>query len=94
MSGVPIERATDLYLVVREHCDAAKLMGHVVQVEALEPAHPTMYLRCLACKQEYAHNAVHALIRDKQAYHPLAWLKRIPPLGELDDVKRDEEITA
>jgi hypothetical protein len=25
---------------------------------------------------------------------PVSWLKRIPPLEELDDVKRDEEITA
>lgn len=22
------------------------------------------------------------------------WLKRIPPLGELDDVKREDEVTA
>jgi len=25
---------------------------------------------------------------------PLGWLKKIPPLSELDDVKRDVEITA
>lgn len=28
------------------------------------------------------------------AAFPEAWLKRIPPIEELDDVKRDEEITA
>jgi hypothetical protein len=25
---------------------------------------------------------------------PVSWLKRIPPIEELDDVKQDEEITA
>jgi len=25
---------------------------------------------------------------------PLSWLKRIPPLSELDDVKQDKEISA
>jgi hypothetical protein len=46
---------------------------------------------CPTCREEFSPpeawwDAAHAI--------PTAWLKRIPPLDELEDVKRDEEITA
>ena len=88
-------RALDAaYLVVGEHCPAAGLVGAVVYVDAVEPPHPVMYLRCVApgCGAEYARDEPHALIRGHSAYHPLRWLQKLPPVEEHE--REEEEIAA
>lgn len=82
------------YIVVQEHCPAAGLVGAVVFVEEVEPPHPVMHLRCVApsCMAAYAHNEAHALIAGQKAYHPLAWLKKLPPLDESEGESSWEEI--
>jgi hypothetical protein len=49
--------------------------------------------RCSAC---YAHLPSDSYASDVPGIPgaPLSWLKRIPPLSELGDVRHDEEITA
>jgi hypothetical protein len=81
----------DLAQVTEQHCPAAAVIGYVVTVGDIEPAHPTMYLRCPACKQTYAHGEQHALVENLQLYHPLRWLRRIPPPGELGIVDEKTE---
>lgn len=80
------------YIVIREHCTASEAVGSIVFLEAVEPPHPMMFLRCTACQRDYSHNAPHALLAGKQAYHPFAWLKPLPPVEE--DVREEEEISA
>jgi len=82
---------TTNYLVIKEHCAKHGVVGNVVRVEAVEPAHPLFYLRC-ECRAKYAHNEPHALIAGHNRYHPMSWLKPLPPVVE--DVREDEEITA
>lgn len=50
-------------------------------------------LRCTVCGHWTAHSVDARDARDN-LWVPLSRLKRIPPLDELDDVKRDVEITA
>jgi len=38
--------------------------------------------------------ALRAELDHEQWNAPVAWLKRIPPIEELDDVKHEEEVTA
>lgn len=80
--------------MVQEHCPAAGLVGAVVFVEAVEPPHPVMHLRCVApgCGARYAYDEAHALIASHKAYHPLAWLKKLPPLDESERELSWEEI--
>lgn len=47
--------------------------------------------RCGGCE---SHIGKHFSAAKMPYWVPLPWLKRIPPLEELDDVKQDEEITA
>ena len=45
---------------------------------------------CSRCREEFGAGGM----MDNGYGAPLAWLKRIPPLPELESEKRDEEITA
>lgn len=53
---------------------------------------------CMYCHAKMPHErqafATPHLGTDEAPTFPLSWLRRIPPLEELDDVKREEEITA
>jgi hypothetical protein len=56
--------------------------------------HPAMFgsARCAKCGKGTRPYASAVLENDFR--YPLPWLKRIPPLSELDDVKNTEELTA
>ena len=53
---------------------------------------PDNLRRCAECKTPSSGLYTPCWFGNWQA--PLEWLKRIPPLDELEDVKRDEEISA
>lgn len=74
--------------VVGQHCEAEKLLGAVVLVGKIEPAHHRFFLRC-NCGAAYAWGEPHAFLPGRLFYHPLRWLKRLPPPG---DVARHDAI--
>ena len=80
----------DLVMVVKVCCEQMakhRNFGRVFTVTGFN----TGSLRCHHCWFRVPH-ATWAEFGIEEAYVP--WLKRIPPLSELDDVKNDEEITA
>lgn len=96
-------RVGDLVVMVRGHeCLYAKGAG--IPFTVTELVHPTGGgWMCGYCQQRSAGpNEEGALgIKPYRATSPgnltaipISWLKRIPPLSQLDDVKCDEELTA
>jgi hypothetical protein len=79
----------DLVQVVRWPCCGRGNLGMIFTVGVID----NNLFRCTpdGCGKE--HKGPNAALRGKIAA-PLAWLKRIPPLSELEGEKRDEEITA
>lgn len=81
----------DLVVVVRSPCaHGDKELGRIFQVVALR-------FDCSHCRKcfHYTEHQWHCTDpEDETAGFPLASLKRIPPLDELESVKRDEEIHA
>jgi hypothetical protein len=80
----------DLVVVVKACCDMMvkhKNFGRVFTVTGFN----TGRLKCHHCAFRVP-NATWAEFGLYEAYLP--WLKRIPPLSELDDVKNTEELTA
>ena len=87
----------DLVQIVRADCDGAirNVLGNVYTVTAIgaEARH------CPWCKHHFTAAETATTDRPSKSgvYNhavPLAWLKRIPPIEELEGEKRDEEITA
>lgn len=89
----------DLVMVVRGHSCVLEHKGGIpFTVTGIKPAIGGGF-RCRMCGTRNI--ASHEYIAAELSFHnhrdcgvPITWLKRIPPLGELDDVKQDEEITA
>lgn len=87
----------DLVRVVRWPCCGAGL-GMIDQVTGIEPPYESSpyadgSARCGPCgarHQSYGDLA----ITERGHVWPTAWLKRIPPLSELEDERREEDITA
>jgi predicted Zn-ribbon and HTH transcriptional regulator len=87
----------DLVYVARTCCEApikdGVRIGLPWRVEIVAQLNPS---RCKKCG--FTDNGLYAssneIKRAKWNCAPVSWLKRIPPLSELDDVKRDEELTA
>lgn len=63
--------------VIQQHCDRQEVIGDVVKVLAIHQCEG-MCLRCV-CRGTYSHDEPHALMENRNAYHPLKWLKRLPP---------------
>lgn len=92
-------KAGDLMIVVRENpcaCgQARKALGEIFRVREVRMSHG---LRCAGCRKHAPREEIVATsgeMNGKSAMVFELWrLKRIPPLGELGDVKQDEEITA
>ena len=87
----PIE-VGDLVMIVRTHCETSKAAGKVFI--APKPIKSwTGKFECGRCHRVW--NCSEDLFEyTKHEYCPRSWLKRIPPLSELEGEKRDEEITA
>jgi hypothetical protein len=85
-------RAGDWVVVVRTCCDgtAKESLGLMGPVQYIKNP---IWIRCHYCKKEATVNR--ARFNDGEwPVAPLDWLKRIPPMSELEGEKRDEEITA
>lgn len=91
MSDEP--RAGEWATVIEQHCSGAGVVGNVVFVDEIEPPHPSFGLRCHACHRLYALDMPHALLAERDCYHPLAWLKRLPPPGDVEKFDLQQEIT-
>lgn len=89
MSDEPI-RVWDLVQVVKTCCDARvdKLIYTVTHFRKYD--HPTM--NCSLCGKEFPTETL-GCPSDGNA-HPLSWLRRIPPLSELETQHTDSEVTA
>lgn len=79
----------DLVVILRGCCDDSQV-GHIKTVEGIRHYGR---LHCSACGLEISHPFATWLNGRHMWGRPLSWLKRIDPLSELDDVKREEEIT-
>ncbi len=74
----------DLVVVVRwphEHCNS---LGHILSIAALAPSS-----QCRVCG--YISTETSAVTEDHWAV-PLSWLKRIPPLEELEGQRTEEKL--
>ena len=84
-------RVGDLVAIVRWPCCGSRL-GHVDTVVSIEPE-SLLGGRCVDCHTLFTGYGTYIrLTQDRGAQLP--WLKRIPPLEELDSEKQKEEITA
>lgn len=74
----------DLVMEVKyPHCEGRKL-GHVYPVVGIDKTASA----CLKCGN-YEPRGIHALLEGGLA--PLSWLRRIPPLSELESTEHKEE---
>lgn len=79
----------DLVVVVGAHCGKSlSWLGNIFTVESIGSTHAS---RCSGCGQPFPPPTFYACRSDGGCYL-LAWLRRIPPLNELEVTK--EEITA
>ena len=85
----------DLVVVVHSCCsDTREGLGQVFRVSNVRMCKPHGIL-CRKCGYTGHEMMAEPEEETKVLSHaPFSWLKRIPPLGELDDVRQDEEITA
>lgn len=84
----------DLVAVVHQCCDTDSELGEIFSVTRMRGP---LLMTCSHCKwSAVTVGAIggHASNLPWFGGVPVHWLKRIPPLDELDDVKREEEITA
>lgn len=82
----------DLVMVVKACCSET-VRSPVFTVSDFDWKQPNSEL-CSFCKAPIPAEP-HASDRSGPWHvYPVSWLKKIPPLSELDDVKHDEEITA
>jgi hypothetical protein len=82
----------DLVYVLKTCCPegTAKMTGRIRTVSAIQNERT----KCPYCGNVYEGPHINNT-QSKVAWgSPHWWFRRIPPTGELDDVKRDEEITA
>ena len=81
----------DLVVVVRHHdCDPSRGVGTIFTVEGIERA---VNWHCM-CRFILCDGTLLArgLRKGKVGFHPILWLKRIPPLSELDGERTQEDM--
>lgn len=83
----------DLVMVVRGHaCTVSAFGGLPVRVGEIRAPYGKSW-DCARCGGKKV-APTSPYVPHNGAALPLPWLKRIPPLDELEDVKRDETVTA
>lgn len=83
----------DLVVTVRGHrCTLDAVGGVPFVVDTINPPASVSW-HCSRCKSQNVASPEPSVDYGK-ATIPLSWLKRIPPIEELDSEKRGEEITA
>ena len=80
----------DLVVVVRWPC-CGKGLGVVDRVTSIFPTPRPFKHSCAWCHAETVEGTT---VETEGYYLPHSWVRRIPPLSELEGEKRDEEITA
>ena len=85
----------DLVMIVRVCCAKRDALGAIFSVAGID-SYRTGAWQCRHCMTTGRDCRVKATAKygDGNMHAPLSWLKRIPPLSELEGEKRDEEITA
>ena len=81
----------DLVMLVRECCPVDSAIGKIFSVAELRN-HSYWCHYCRWSAGQLSGARVNG--QDSHCSYPLSWLKRIPPLSELEGENRDEEITA
>ena len=81
----------DLAYVQKGHCalDEAAIYGIIGTVEKIDSLSPWEHFRCPHCQEAWKYSGTITKFRD--GWHPTAWLKRIPPLNELEEKKEEVE---
>lgn len=86
-------KAGDLVMVVKCHCElTAGALGTVFVVTKVKTVRVHCHCGAVLVDTPAAYNG--QMNYGLPAAEPLHYLKRIPPIEELDDVKQDEELTA
>lgn len=85
----PIKRG-DLVMVIRDCC--GRYLGDTFTVAESRVGFGNVY--CDFCRTYHPYGTLFFRRNGTRRGYPVDWLKRIPPLFELDDVKQDEEIHA
>jgi hypothetical protein len=82
----------DLVVIVKAHCDdsARDWLGRFRTVSAI---HSGSNSKCAYCDRHVNHGGLIACFTEGR-HHPIDYLKRIPPLSELEGEKHKEELTA
>ena len=84
----------DLVMVMREHCPANAVLGKIFGVIEVWPAQRGVALQCGNCGGVFSNGEHHSRLGNKNAdWIPTAWLRKIPPLSELDRTEHQEELT-
>jgi hypothetical protein len=82
----------DLVMYTRSCCMGFRDGINIFRVAAFQsPSYSPRY-SCACCKADLPIEAYAAQAADESGA-PLSWLKRIPPLSELEGEKRDEKLT-
>ena len=86
MSDRPIQ-VGDLVVIMQACCDHKRVVGTLGRVTELATATTV----CGKCRQPY--NGRHAWFENCNHYgFPAKWLKRIPPMGELEGQRTEESL--
>ena len=82
----------DLVAIVRSCCIPFRDGVTIFRVESMRPDRAASV--CKHCAKEFPRETYACDTSFPRGGAPLSWLKRIPPLSEIEGEKRDEEITA
>jgi len=91
----------DLVRVIRSHCPAAweeEQGTYYVAGSGVYPQSVGWALRCTFCHRFYAFPGTAVVdiptVPGRDAAHPAAWLKKVPPLGELNEIEETQNADA
>ena len=83
--------AGDLAVVVRvDHPCALPLLGKFFTVLALDASAPGIF--CSRCGSQWMYRGEPVVEYATQTWIPRAWVKRVPPLGELETTQTEEPV--
>lgn len=93
MSGAIV--AGDLVIVKQFHCEShrARWDGKIFRVELIRPCAP-MGVYCISCETNVPGWYPMLAADDRGRVWPVEWLRRIPPLAELETVETQERAPA
>lgn len=82
----------DLVRVIRAHdCKPTRGYGVIFTVERIAPARRFECIHCLGTIKD-GRPLAYGIISRGPGWHPLEWLRRIPPLDELEGERTEEDL--